>query len=45
MDKSLKQAPATYVPMTHNPQPFFVMSLITLKKIKDEEVKWLISIL
>lgn len=45
MNKSLKQAPATFVPMTNNPQPLFVMNLITLIKIKDEEVKWLTSIL
>lgn len=45
MNKFLKQAPATYVPVTNNPQPLFVMNLITLIKIKDEEVKWLTSIL
>lgn len=45
MNKFLKQAPATYVPVTSNPQPLFVMNLITLIKLKDEEVKWLTSIL
>lgn len=45
MNKFLKLGPATYVPMTNNPQPLFVMNFITLIKIKDKEVKWLTSIL